>query len=400
MNHPFPRLVVLALLLAGLAGCYRTGIGLDPRGDDDDAADDDDSIGNFEITGLEPAQGSAEGGYEVEILLDTDISAADPDDIIVHFGDELAEVLFRDADSVHVIAPPACVPESLAVEVEIVGAGADSADFQYAAWAYGQDVAVVSLARTEIQSQGSGVQGAALAEFFEPTAAPPLANLPTLGSCIQSPTINPAPRVNHSIGNGVTMSAGGSPFTLGFDPSDSSYSASGLTAAHLPAPASYSLSGGVDPDGCPVELPGVVDAPNPLYVVDPPMDLAACDNGQFWCYFLDPDPTGQNAAGVTVQWTAGTGNIVLQIDRIDYYGDGLSGSLLCHLQDNGYVMLTNTELTSMAEGLYQFGVLRYRTTPQAHPRSGGTVYGTFLEQQIGYGWIFQTINGCYNNACG
>jgi hypothetical protein len=189
------------------------------------------------------------------------------------------------------------------------------------------------------------------------------------------------------------------------DPSDNSYSAANLSSLQTPSSATYSLSGGTDPDGCPVDLPGVISAGDAIVVSDPPMNMPACaSNGDFWCYFLDANPAGAN--GVTVAWTPGSGTVVLQMDWIDFYsvGNGLTASVVCHLQDTGGVTLGSTEMTDMPQGLYQFTVMRYRTTPQAHPRSGGSVYGTYLDAQIGYGWVFQELGnpslgtGCYSGC--
>jgi len=392
-------LLLLALLALLASGCYRTGLGLDPREDDDDTTDDDDFTGDFLIVEVVPDHGSAEGGTEVEIVVDTDISSSDPDDIIVLFGGELGEVLYRTETSIFVLTPPACDLGDATLDVNIIGAGEASDLYEYEAWAYGQDVAVLGIARSEFQSLGTGVTGAATAEFFAPTVAPPLANLPPLGSCVTNPVVSAAPRVNYSVGSGVTVTSSGSPFSMVLDPTDNSYSGDGLTTNQTPTNASYSLSGGTDPDGCSVDFPGIAQAAETLFVSDPPMNMGACDNGQFWCYFLDPDPSGVNPEGVTVSWTPGSGSIVLQLDRIDYFSDGLTGSVLCHLQDTGGVILSSPELSGIAEGLYQFNVIRYRTIPQAHPRSGGSVYGTYMDMQGGYGWIFQSIDGCYNNAC-
>ena len=293
--------------------------------------------------------------------------------------------------------PDSDLPPS--VDVDIVGGGADSATFDYQAWAYGQDVAVVGVVRTEVQSLGQAQQGAATAEFFSPTTAPPLSNLPSLGSCIVNPVVSSVPRPNYSVGSSVSLSAGGSPFALMLNPTDNSYEASGLAPLQIPAPATYGLTGGIDPDGCPVDIPGIVQAAEPMVLVDPPPTMPACStSGDLWCYFLQPDPTGQYQHGVTVGWAPGSAHVVLQMDRVDYYGDGLSGSMLCNLPDNGGITFGPGDLSGMAEGLYQFTVMRYRTTPQAHPRSGGSIYGTYMDAQIGYGWIFNELAGCYTGC--
>jgi len=417
-------ILLFALLLTLiLGGCYRTGLGLDPREDDDDAAIDDDSVviidddddtsddddfsGDFQIIQLDPDHGSAEGGDEVEIVVDSDISGADPDDIIVRFGGELAEVLFRTEDSIHVTTPPSCSLGNVTLDVDIVGAGEDSDTYEYEAWAYGQDVAVLGMARTEVQSAGTPATAAAIAEFFTPTTAPPLSNLPALGSCVLNPNVTAPPRPNYSVGSAVSVSSGGTPFSLMLDPTTNSYSAASLSNLQTPNSATYGLSGGTDPDGCPVDISGIASAGDAMAVWDPPMTMPACaSNGDYWCYFLDPDPSGLNQNGITVGWVPGTDHVVLQMDWIDYYGigGGLTASLVCHLQDTGGVTLGSNEMSGMPEGLYQFSVLRYRTTTQAHPRSGGTVYGTYMDGQVGYGWVFQAIgspslgDGCYSGC--
>ena len=189
------------------------------------------------------------------------------------------------------------------------------------------------------------------------------------------------------------------------DPSDNSYSAANLSSLQTPSSTTYGLSGGVDPDGCAVDLPGLMSAGEAMVVSDPPMDMPACSStGELWCYFLDPHPSEPH--GVTLSWEQSSDTVVVQLDWIDYYsvGGGLTASLVCHLPDTGGVTLGSNDMIGMPAGLYQIMVMRYRTSSQIHPRSGGTVYGTYLDAQIGYGWVFQELGdqflgtGCWSGC--
>ena len=318
------------------------------------------------------------------------------------FGGVEAEVLFKNEDEIHVLSPPGCSPGNVEIDVEVPGFGSDEITFEFETWATGQDVAVVGVVRSEHQGLGTAVEGLATAEFFTPALAPPFSSLPALGTCVLGPTIASSNRPNYSLGSTVSLSAGGTPITFQLDPADNSYSADGITDAQIPTSAIYGLNGGQDPDGCAVDVPGIIYSPDPLYVTNPNMSAGPCVDSLTMCWFYEVDTSGLYANGGVVQWVSGSDAVIVQMDFVDYYNDNPTtwpASLLCHVPDNGTLNLSQSDFQGMYTGLYQLTVIRYRTTEGSHPRSGGTVYGTFMETKIGYSWLLANVSACLSLSC-
>ena len=75
---------------------------------------------------------------------------------------------------------------------------------------------------------------------------------------------------------------------------------------------------------------------------------------------------------------------------------GLPG-MICHQGDSVgsvYVDPSFFPAFGMGEGAYVINVIRYRTTATTDPRSGATVYGTFIDAKGANLWLFQTANRC------
>ncbi len=347
------------------------------------------------------------GGYPVDIEFVGDLSAFDESDVTVTFDGVEADVDHLGSSAIEVTAPPGCVAEPVDVEVDVDGAGSDDIGFEYQVWASGLDGAVIGVSRAEAPSAGGGVSGAADAQIFSPTSAPPFAQVPAMGTCDVYNGATPTSRPTYGVGNFLTLSTGGSSLSLALQP-DQSYLATNLSDAQVPTYSSYSLTGGVDPDGCPVEYPGVVSGTAPLQVSDPVPNLVHCPppGVDYQCWFRDQDPSYPGLEGGTVVWTPGTpgtGNaidgLIFTMSNYDISTGAPTGlpGMICHQGDSAggiYADPAFFPAFGMGEGAYVMNVIRYRTTATTDPRSGATVYGTFIDAKSANLWLFQTATRC------
>ena len=244
-----------------------------------------------------------------------------------------------------------------------------------------------------------------------------------MGTCDYYNGATPLQRPTYSVGNFVQLSTGGSSIQLSRQP-DNSYLSTQLAATSVPTFASYSLLGGEDPDGCPLEYPGVISGTAPLlldqsvispYLVHCPAMFANPPLDQYQCWFLDVDnPAHAGLEGGSVVWTPSSpqaGNVVdgLIITMTHYDTSGPVSSwapstmngLICHQLDSaGSIALSPDTFRpaptgfGMAEGAYVLNVIRYRTQVTEDQRSGANVYGTFIDAQSVNLWLLQTGTRC------
>jgi hypothetical protein len=275
-----------------------------------------------------------------------------------------------------------------------------------------------------VLSAGGDFSGAADAQFFTPITAPPFSQVPVIGTCDAYTGSTPTARPNYSIGNFLQLSTGGSSLQLALQP-DQSYLAAPLAESAVPTWSSYSLLGGIDPDGCPLEYPGVISGTAPLQldesVLSPrllhcPSPVASPPLDSYQCWFRDQDPNYPGLEGGTIEWTPGTtpsGNVVdgliFTMSHYDTTGPISSWApssmpgLICHQLDSaGSIWVDPSFFSSppvgvgMMEGAYIMNVIRYRTSATQDQRSGATVYGTFIDAQSVNLWLLQTATRCLN----
>jgi hypothetical protein len=410
------RLLLLLPLALPLSGCYqRLGFGDDDDddsgvADDDDAGDDDagdddagdddvgdddagdddagdDDVGDddtaaFEITEIDPEDGSAQGGYTVEIFFEGSSGASDEDEVTVLFGTAAADVLALTDSKIVVMAPPGCVPGDVDVSVSTTGGASDSEDFEYLQWAVGLDGGVFALTRMWIPSIPQDVTQAEV-EFFEPAIAPPLTAIPPLGGCSLNTPPPTVVRDHYSVGNQISVS-GGSAFalTMGGD----GYYVGQPPVAQLPFGGSYSIYGAVDPDGCPMVLDNVIQAPVVLNVTDPVLaDLYQC-----WRYNVG---LGLGLVEWMGPYDPTNNRVIIQV--LAEPGNPSAGQVVCHAQDNGVFVIDDNYMVGMAfDAFNSIIVTRYRVVETQLQRSGATAYGLFLDSISGQIYIDYVSNIC------
>ena len=350
--------------------------------------DDDDVAAGFHITDLDPDNGSSEGGYMVTIEFDGSITV-DEDELAVAFGAASAEVLAITADSVVVMAPPGCAAGDVDVVVSSPYDGSDSEEFEYEAYGEGLVGAVYGVYRSMNfqSSRAPAVEGNAEAGFFEPDGSIPLAHLPPLGTCSTNVTAPSGGRTYYSVGAALTVT-GAAPFAMSWSAGDQGYTAASLGSAHLPAPATYSITGAVDPNGCALDLTGVVEAPAPFVVTAPLLDPEYAD-----CWYMANVCSAVDSMAF-VEWQPPYDPRNRVIIQLVHSSDPSAPSLTCHAADDGSFVLQQQHLLPLTEGLYTVLVSRYRVTETELAPSGATAYGVHLDTRIASVFVYLTDQLC------
>ncbi len=347
----------------------------DDAADDDDAVDDDDAAPDFRILDLDPDHGTAEGGFNVEVQYEGDLSGLGNDDVTASFGGTPASVLAITDDFVLVEVPPGCRTGDVDLEIDIGGGRSDAEEFEYETYADGLDTAIFTMSKTlntSVQPLAEWVS--VTAKFFEPADAPPGQGMPPLESCTSTLTIPPDTRNYFSVGPGIEFSNGAVQVATTYQPVTGWYEDSGLDGSYFPPNTSWSVNGAVDPNGCLLNLPTVVSAPDDPTLMQP-NPFPAPDALDCWTM-------ASQIPGV-VQWsapvTAGPDDAVLiQIANVN-----TGVYLVCHAADDGAFLVSPSDMLLLEQGLHLATVIRYRPVETTAEPSGATVHGTYSTDMSG-----------------